>query len=321
MVYRRKPAPSFFGSVSAPMGRRAFLGFATGAAGLAAVARIPTLSGDRVVIVGGGVAGLATARQIKASAPRSSVVLLDRYPGREAARLVEEGITVHAVDAVDVDWGRRRLHGWNGEVHDFDRLVVAPGVAFRTDAIDGYSGRAMDAMPAFWSGRSDEDRFMAWLTAVRTGGTIVIAAPPRPHRFMTGPYLRANRAAHWLAVNNPRAKVILVDANPSPLLALDGVERVVADVTGVDAGNRRLVTTAGALTGDLVNLIPAQWSGPFAQRAGLTDAAGWCPVDDATCRSLSRDGAWVVGDATALAGNKDAVTSLEQSRIAGSAFS
>ncbi|GAB6051983.1 hypothetical protein JCM17960_08030 [Magnetospira thiophila] len=292
--------------------RRHFLTLGA-AVGLSVLAPF-TAEARRLLVVGGGVAGVTAAARLQAKFPESTVTLLDRFPSRRAAALLERGVRVASAEIVDVDWGQRRAIAWSGERYAFDRLILAPGVAFQAQEIEGYDGRAQKDMPHFWKDAEDEARFQSWLAAVETGGTVLLTVPRRPHRFMVGPYLRAMRAAATLARHNPRAKILLLDANPVPMTALpDSVERVVASLEAVDRTRRKVRTSAGVFTGDLINIIPEQWAGDLAQRIGLVDATGWCPVDFDTARSNMQDTAFVIGDAVRTGqGDKTAAVALAQ---------
>ncbi|MGB0684375.1 MAG: twin-arginine translocation signal domain-containing protein [Magnetovibrionaceae bacterium] len=275
----------------------ASLGAVTLTSGLGLSNPVRAAKGDRVLIVGGGESGLALAQGLSTSAVGLNVTVLDRHPSAKLARLADLGISVLRGDAEGLDAKAATVSTWQGLTHSYDHLVVAPGVDFLTDGIDGLQGATLNAMPAFWSDRSDEDRFKARVSALPVSGTVVITVPKRPHRFEVGPYQRANDAARQLAATNPGAKVILIDANDSPLMAMaPAVERVQGEILSARGFDLKLETTAGAIQGDLVNLIPAQQAGRFAAENGLVDASGWCPTDPLG-RAGKAEHVWVIGDA------------------------
>ena len=50
--------------------------------------------------------------------------------------------------------------------------------------------------------------------------------------------------------------------------------------------------------GGVVNVIPPQQAGAIAQKAGLADDSGWCPVDQKTFESTLQKDVYVIGDAS-----------------------
>jgi sulfide dehydrogenase [flavocytochrome c] flavoprotein subunit len=123
----------------------------------------------RVVIIGGGAGGAILARTLAWSGAGLDVTLVepkarystcffsnryiaglqdfdsithdyDRLAGNHGVHLLRQTAT-----AIDPDGRTVRLSG--GETIGWDRLVVAPGIDFRWDAIEGYGPRAAEIMP------------------------------------------------------------------------------------------------------------------------------------------------------------------------------
>src|SRR5215472_13320684 len=170
----------------------------------------------RVVVLGGGFAGASCARALHRADPLFNVTLVEPKPtftacpfsnsviaglrdiaeqhfGYDAIR--SEGIIVAQDEAIDVDPQARRLTLRGGSALAYDRLVLAPGIAIRWDALPGYDETTAAVMPH--------------------GGTVVISAPPNPFRCPPGPYERASLIAWYLKQAKPRAKLILLDAKDS----------------------------------------------------------------------------------------------------------
>ena len=59
----------------------------------------------------------------------------------------------------------------------------------------------------------------------------------------------------------------------------------------------RLNTEFGWEEEDVINYIPAQNAGAVAQKSGLADASGWCPVNQTTFESTLVPNVHVIGDA------------------------
>ena len=68
-------------------------------------------------------------------------------------------------------------------------------------------------------------------------------------------------------------------------------------VEAVDAGNMSVRTEFDTHKADVLNVIPAQKGGMIAEKAGLTDQFGWCPVDFTTFESTIHKNIHVIGDA------------------------
>src|SRR5262245_40840224 len=152
----------------APDRRAVLKGLAVGAAALAA----PPVLGQaraRIVVIGGGFAGATAARALQraglavtliepsatfTACPFSNEVigglpdLAQQQFTYEAVK--KDGVTVVAQSATAVDAQQRRVTTGDGTTLDYDRLVMAPGIDLRFDALPGYNEKAVDAMPHAW---------------------------------------------------------------------------------------------------------------------------------------------------------------------------
>jgi sulfide dehydrogenase [flavocytochrome c] flavoprotein chain len=68
-------------------------------------------------------------------------------------------------------------------------------------------------------------------------------------------------------------------------------------VKSIDVKARVIKTAGETFKASVANIIPAQMAGELAQRVGLADQSGWCPVDPITFESRLQPGIHVVGDA------------------------
>ncbi len=325
--------------------RLAGLGTAGAGLGLAGCApREPEVNGrveGRVVVVGGGSGGATAARYLKHHAPELEVTLIEPnesyytcYAGnwylggfRELRTLRhgyhtlrdEYGIQVIHDRARDIDLDGHRVEtAENGSIA-YDRLVVAPGIAFDWDRVEGMDGDDTIAVPHAWWGGAQYSILRGQIEAMDDGGTVVICPPDGPYRCPPGPYERMSLIAHYLKQHKPRAKVLALD--PKDSFSKQGLfeeawEELYGDmiewVPAADGGkpdrisvrDRKVFTDGGGAEhrADVLNVIPPQKAGAIAERAGLTDGDGWCPVDQRTFRSTRHDDVYVVGDA-AVAGD------------------
>jgi sulfide dehydrogenase [flavocytochrome c] flavoprotein chain len=303
-------------------------------AGAAASALVrPALAQGRakVVVVGGGFGGATCARALRRAGldvtlveaeatymacPFSNAVIAG-LRGLEELRfgygaLRREGIAVVHQAAVAVEVESRRVVQADGAGVPYDRLVLAPGIDLRFDALPGYDARGAETLPHAWKAGAQTELLRRQLDAMEDGGTVVVSVPANPYRCPPGPYERASLIAHYLKTRKPRSKLILLDAKDNfskqrlfeaawaslyPGLLEHVPLSAGGAVTAVDAAERTLSTDFGDHRASVANVIPPQRAGRIAQAAGVADRSGWCPIDPATFESRLRPGIHVVGDA------------------------
>ena len=291
----------------------------------------------KVVILGGGFAGATVARFLRRLDPRVEATLVetnatftacpfsndvlaglrdirDQRFGYQAVRA--EGIVVMNVSATAVDPQARQVRLADGAILPYDRLVVAPGIDFRWNAIPGYGETAADRMPHAWKAGDQTLLLRRQLEGMADGGLVVIAVPANPYRCPPGPYERASLIAHYLKTQKPRSKVLVLDAKDSfskqPLFTAawkqlyPGLLEWVplsqgGKVTAVDPNTGTVSTDFEQYKPAVANNIPPQQAGRIAELAGVADRTGWCPIDPVTFESRLQRNIHVVGDA-AIAG-------------------
>jgi NADPH-dependent 2,4-dienoyl-CoA reductase/sulfur reductase-like enzyme len=195
----------------------------------------------------------------------------------------------------------------------YDRVVVAPGIAFKYDAIAGYDEAATQVIPHAWNAGPQTKLLRHQLESMEDGGVFVLVAPPDPFRCPPAPYERASLVAYYFKQYKPRARILILDAKDNfnaQDLFLDAWERhyrgmiewLPAQFTGgikaIDVKERSVKTASDTFKAAVANVIPPQMAGQFAHQIGLADQSGWCPVDPMTFESKQQPGIHVVGDAT-----------------------
>lgn len=314
--------------------RRQFL---TSASALAAASfPLPALAqagGGRVVVIGGGFAGTAFARAIKRIDPRFTVTLVEASPTYSACpfsnaviaglrdfesqqfnyeKVSKDQMVVSFAPATAIDAQARVVTQSNGARLLYDRLVLAPGIDLRWDALPGYGENAAARMPHAWRAGEQTMLLRRQLEAMEDGGLVVIAAPADPYCAPAAPYERASLIAHYLKTKKPKSKLLLLDAKDSfakqelfqnawRALYPDIIEWVPLSrggkVTSVEPASMLLHTGAAKHKAAVANVIPPQRAGRIADRAGVCDPNGWCPVDPVTFESRLRPNIHVIGDA------------------------
>ena len=332
---------------------------ATAAAVASAALPIPAMSqgsAGRVVVVGGGFAGTTCARFIRRIDPRITVTLVDGSPVFIACplsnaviaglrdlqaqqfgldKVADDGVVLARAPAIGIDAQARFVALTNNARISYDRLVLAPGIDLRWDALPGYSEAASERMPHAWKAGEQTLLLRRQLEAMEDGGTVIISAPANPFRCPPGPYERASLIAYYLKTKKPKSKLILLDAkdafskqglfqNAWKELYPGMLEWVPLSaggkVTSVDVADMTLVTEFGKHKATVANVIPPQKAGRIAETAGAADRSGWCPVDPVTFESRQQPNIHVIGDAAIMgAMPKSAFAANAQAKVCAAA--
>jgi len=230
--------------------------------------------------------------------------------------LVKKGVNKVSDRAVALDPAKRTVRTAGGQSFGYDRLIVAPGIEMRFDAIEGYSEAVSEKLPHAWKAGKQTEILKAQIEAMPDGGVFLMVAPPNPYRCPPGPYERASLVAEYLQRNKPKSKVIILD--PKEGFSKQGLfqqgwdarydnggEPLIEWVGGADGGlvervevaARTVVAKAGRFEGAVINVIPPQRAGKVAHEFALADQSGWCPVNQRTYESRLVEGVHVIGDA------------------------
>jgi sulfide dehydrogenase [flavocytochrome c] flavoprotein chain len=318
--------------------RNVVRGIAATAASLTLPSPLFAQSAARVVVVGGGFGGAGCARALRRIDPKLNVTLIE--PNRTFTacpfsneviaglrgletqqfnydRISAEGVTVIVQAAIRIDPHAHTVGLADGSSIAYDRLVLAPGIDLRFDALPGYDEAAALKMPHAWKAGEQTILLRRQLEAMDDGGLVALAAPAGPSRCPPAPYERASLIAYYLKTAKPRAKVLILDAKdafPQQRLFENAwkelypgmIERVSLSqggrVVSVDPATRTIVTDFGNYAADVANVIPPQKAGRIAEIAGAADHTGWCPIDPVTFASKLVPDVHVIGDASIAGG-------------------
>jgi sulfide dehydrogenase [flavocytochrome c] flavoprotein chain len=313
--------------------RNVVRGIAAAAGSLAFPYRSRAQSAARIVVIGGGFGGASCARALRQIDAKLQVILVE--PNRiftacpfsneviaglreiEAQqfsyeRISAEGITVIAQAATRIDPQKRTVTLADGTKLGYDRLVLAPGIDLRFDALPGYDEAAATKMPHAWKAGEQTALLRRQLEAMDHGGVVVLAVPANPSRCPPAPYERASLIAHYLKARKPRSKILILDAKDAFSQARlfenawkefypGMIERIALSqggrVTSVEPATNTIVTDFGNYTAAVANVIPPQKAGRIADIAGAVDPTGWCPIDPVSFASKLVPDIHVIGDA------------------------
>jgi sulfide dehydrogenase [flavocytochrome c] flavoprotein subunit len=301
----------------------------------------------KVVVVGGGTGGATAAKYLRMADPSIEVTLIEAnehyytcYMSNEVLggdRSIDSikfgytGLGKHGVKVVHdvvtgIDAGAKVVKTQGGGTFNYDRCIVAPGIDFKWETIEGYDAKVAEEIPHAWKAGSQTVTLRKQMEAMADGGTVVIAPPPNPFRCPPGPYERASQIAHYLKQHKPKSKILILD--PKPKFSKQGLfVQGWRDLYGYETDNSMIewrssaqgsndnavvkvdaasktVTTGfdDEIKADVLNVIPAQKAGTIATAAGLTNDSGWCPINLHTFESTIHPGIHVIGDASIATG-------------------
>jgi NADPH-dependent 2,4-dienoyl-CoA reductase/sulfur reductase-like enzyme len=307
---------------------------------VASVASSSVLSGPahaqsaaRIVVIGGGFGGASCARALRRIDPKLQVTLIEPnriftacpFSNEVIAGLRElnaqqfnydkigaEGVTVMAQSAAKIDAQKRMIYLADGNSLDYERLVLAPGIDIRFEALPGYNEAAATKMPHAWKSGEQTELLRKQIEAMDDGGLVALAVPAAPLRCPPAPYERASLIAHYLKTRKPRSKILILDAkdnfpqqhlfeNAWKELYPGMIERISLSqggrVTSVDPASNTMNTDFDNYTAQVANVIPPQKAGRIADIAGAVDHTGWCPIDPVNFASKLVPDIHVIGDA------------------------
>jgi sulfide dehydrogenase [flavocytochrome c] flavoprotein subunit len=289
----------------------------------------------RVIIVGGGFGGATAARYLRlwsggnievflverntrfVSCPISNLVLGGSRTIADVTRgyegLKEAGVQVLHDDVVEIDPSKRVVK-FRSKYADlgYDRLVVAPGVDFLFDQIEGLTESARQSVLHAWKAGPETVALRAQLEAMPNGGVFVLSIPRAPYRCPPGPYERACQVAAYFKSAKPRSKIIILDANEDviskgPLFKAAWKDlyggmieyRGNSEVKGIELKPLAAKTDFDTIKADVLNVVPPMRAGDIARTAGLITANNrWCGVDWLSMESLVQKNVHILGDAT-----------------------
>ncbi len=294
----------------------------TGCASMAGKAR------PHVVVVGGGYGGATAAKYVRMwsagtidvtlvepnasfiSCPLSNLVLggsrqVSDLTMSYASLSERHGIRVIRSTVQDIDPAKRTVSIAGGQVVQYDRLIVSPGVDFMFDALPG-SSTAMHA----WKAGPATVALRAALEKMPDGGTFVLSIPPAPYRCPPGPYERACQVAHYFSRAKPRSKVLILDANDDVVSKAALFKRIWAQrypgmieyrpqFKTVRAERQAVFSELGErMEGTVLNVIAPQRAGAIAVQTGLANVnRRWCGVNFLSFESTVHANIHVLGDA------------------------
>ncbi len=312
----------------------------------------------RIVIVGGGFGGSTCARYLQKFDSSLKITLIEPssqfitcpfsnmvISGMQTMDSISQGYTAQTNRGINVlhtraraiDASVRMVALDNGDVLQYDRLVLSPGIDFKWCDVEGMDESDAEIIPHAWKAGAQTTLLRDQLMAMDDGGVVIVAPPDNPFRCPPGPYERISLIAHYLKQHKPKSKILVLDAKDEfskQALFMQGwkelypgmIEWVSASKGGrideIDVATRTLHTESGDKhKGDVVNFIPPQKAGMLAQNAGLANDDGWCYVNQRTFESKQHKYIHIIGDAC-IAGKmpKDGFAANSQGKVCAAAI-
>ncbi len=280
-----------------------------------------------VVIVGGGVGGVACAQRLARRRDQISVTLIDRSArhdfapsflwmlnGSRTAEQVSRPLAnvtrwgTHFVNApvAAIDAVRNTVTAGSAEI-PYDELVLSPGAELAPDLIEGLAENAS----TFYT-REAAQALAGRLLEFR-GGRVVLVVPSMPYKCPAAPYEAAFLINAFLRTRGTRTSVSVhtIEPHPLPVAGAKIGARVIGllerhgigfhaqrTLTGVDAGGQSAVFEDGAEPFDLMVAIPPHRAPGFIRDSALAGPSGWLAVDQRTMSVT--DHVHAIGDVTSI---------------------
>lgn len=285
----------------------------------------------RVVVIGGGWGGATAAKYLRLHDPTIDVTLIE--PNKEFISCPFSNLVVAGVEDLKTltmnynglrKYGVRIRHEVASAIDPekkqvrvgkdalaYDRLIVAPGIDFLWDQVEGLA-QAKETVLHAWKAGPQTVQLAKQLQAMADGGVVVMTVPPVAYRCPPGPYERASMIAWYLQTKKPKSKLIVLDANKDIVSKTGLFKAIFKDyaanldyrpsqkVEKIDVGAKEVTTETGdTVKYDVVNLIPPQRANSIAVEADLVGGdKRWCEVDHVTYESVKQKNIHVIGDAT-----------------------
>jgi len=284
------------------------------------------------LVLGGGIGGMVAANEIRRQLPSAHRVVLveknaqhafapsflwlmtgDREPNqvrRPLAGLLRRGVELVPAEVLGIELVQRKVRTSAAEIA-YDHLIVALGADLAPGAIPGLA----DASQTFFT---FEGATRLWDTLKSfSGGRIAVVVSAMPYKCPGAPHEGAMLIADYFRRRGLSAKVEIhlftPESQPMPvagpqlgeavrgMLHAKGIDfHPLHKLTSVDPGAREMSFDNGVRLGyDLLVAVPPHRAPRAAVDAGLTNQAGWIPVDPQTLRT-SQDGVYAIGDVTAI---------------------
>lgn len=280
----------------------------------------------KVVVIGGGVGGLACAKRLSRHGDLVDVTLIDRSPvhdfapsflwllngTRDASQVSRPiksvgswGVDYVQAGVTSLDLDARVVSTTGGPV-DYEELVIAPGAELEFESVPGLAHAS-----SFYT----KDAALSLARELREfgGGRVQLVIPAMPYKCPAAPYEAAMLIDDFLRRRGVRAKIGVhtVETQPMPvagpvigrrvasILSKRGIEfQPGRALNEVDPATQTLRFESGEEQFDLLVTVPPHRAPEFVRNSTLAGPKGWIPVDSQTLRAA--DHVHAIGDVTSI---------------------
>lgn len=284
------------------------------------------------LVLGGGIGGMVAANEMRRQLPSTHRVVLveknaqhafapsflwlmtgDREPHqirRPLKGLLRRGVDLVQAEVLGIDPVQRKVRTSAAEI-PYDHLIVAMGADLAPGAIPGLA----EASQTFFT--FDGATQLRDILKSFSGGRIALVVSAMPYKCPGAPHEGAMLIADYFRRRglSPKVKIDLYtpESQPMPvagpqlgeavrgMLHAKGIDfHPLHKLTSVDPSAREMRFDNGVRVGyDLLVAVPPHRAPRAVVEAGLTNQAGWVPVNPQTLRT-SQDGVYAIGDVTAI---------------------
>ena len=292
------------------------------------------MAGKTIAVLGGGVGGLVAANTLRRLLPSPHrIVLIERErqhafaPSflwlmvgsrrrdqmvRDLRTLTAPGVELIQAEVQSIDVAGQRVE-MTGHAMSYDYLILALGAEYSPDSVSGLDATAQ----TFYTVNGAAALQQALQAFPDRGGTVAVAICGMPYKCPGAPHEGAMLIADYFRRRGlgRKVEVHLFTPEPQPLPVAGPVLGAAVQemlrtrnvifhplhkVSAVDETARRLQFEGREpVAFDLLVTIPPHRGPRVAREAGLTNEAGWVPVDRATLRTR-HENVYAIGDMTAI---------------------
>ena len=290
----------------------------------------------RVVVVGGGFGGAATAKYLKkfsngrlnvtlidptdrfVSCPMSNLVVSGQYQIADITKSRQALQTSYGIEIIRDHVERilpdqRQIVLKQGGTLSYDRLVLSPGVEMMWDSLPAMQNKALQDRYVHAMQAGPQTLVLRkQLESMQNGDVFAIYVPLAPYRCPPSPYERASQVADYFQKHLPRSKILILDANAEitskPALFKKAWSTYYPNMieyrnhhtlVDVDAAKNALMfEVQDDVSAQVLNIIPPMRAADIAFKTGLANInRRWCEVDFLSYESKVIPHIHLLGDA------------------------